>query len=53
MQKKLLLAALVATLVPGLAACKTAEEQLKQQAPNKVGLEGCVVVFKLGLSPSG
>ena len=39
----------VLSLVDNPMACMTAEAQLKQQAPNKVGLEGCVVTFKVGL----
>ena len=31
-------------------ACTAAETQLKAQAPNMVGLEGCVVTFRVGLT---
>lgn len=31
-------------------ACMAAETQLKAQAPNMTGLEGCVVTFKVGLT---
>lgn len=34
-------------------ACMAAEAQLKLQAPNKTGLEGCVVTFKVGLALNG
>src|SRR5688500_8357168 len=36
----------ILSLVDNPSACMTAEAQLKQQAPNKIGLEGCVVTFK-------
>lgn len=40
----------VLTEVDNPAACMAAETQLKAQAPNMTGLEGCVVTFKVGLS---
>jgi len=40
----------VLSLVDNPTACTTAETQFKQQSPNQVGLEGCVVTFKIGLS---
>ena len=40
----------VLSLVDNPTACTTAEAQFKQQSPNMLGLEGCVVSFKVGLT---
>lgn len=40
----------VLTEVDNAAACMAAETQLKAQAPNMTGLEGCVVTFRVGLT---
>ncbi len=40
----------VLSLVDNLPACITAEAQFKQQSPNKLGIEGCVVTFSFGLA---
>lgn len=40
----------VLSLVDSPAACASAETQFKQQSPNMLGLEGCVVTFKVGLT---
>lgn len=42
----------VLTEVDNPTACTAAETQLKAQAPNMTGLEGCVVTFKVGLTLS-
>ncbi len=39
----------VLSLVDDPMACMTSEAQFKKQSPNGLGLEGCVVTFKLGL----
>jgi hypothetical protein len=40
----------VLSLVDNPAACMATETQFKQQSPNMLGLEGCVVTFKIGLT---
>ncbi len=40
----------VFSLVDNPTECARAEAQFKQQSPNMLGLEGCVVTFKVGLS---
>ncbi len=40
----------VLSLVDNPTACDAAEKQVKAQSPNMVGLEGCVVSFKVGLA---
>ena len=40
----------VLTLTDNPTVCEKADKQFKLQSPNGLGLEGCVVTFKLGLS---
>ncbi len=40
----------VLTLTDNATACEKADKQFKMQSPNRLGLEGCVVTFKLGLN---
>ena len=40
----------VLSLVDNPTACDAADKQIKSQSPNMLGLEGCVVTFKVGLS---
>lgn len=40
----------VLSLVDNPMACMAAETQFKSQSPNKLGLEGCVVTFTIGLT---
>jgi hypothetical protein len=40
----------VLSLVDNQAACDTIEAQIKDQSPNKTGLQGCIVKFTVGAS---
>jgi hypothetical protein len=40
----------VLSLVDNPADCDASDQQIKAQSPNMLGLEGCVVTFKVGLS---
>lgn len=43
----------VLSLVDNPAACATAEQTIIAQSPNGLGLEGCVVTFKVGTAYDG